>query len=112
MGLIPRAIFYNMLYWDIYQVNSESQNLIGVKFRGTVRKFAIENNIILLAENAQDEENTVRFALIENTYEQELLEKITAFMRTIVSDGEVKQVLNSVPNPILSKLKNNDLTRY
>lgn len=101
-----------MLYWDIYQVNSESQNLIGVKFRGTVRKFAIENNIILLAENAQDEENTVRFALIENTYEQELLEKITAFMRTIISDGEVKQVLNSVPNPILSKLKNNDLTRY
>jgi len=112
MVLVLRAIFYNMLYWDIYQVNSESQNLIGVKFRGTVRKLAIENGIILLAENAQDEENTVRFALIENTYEQELLEKITAFIRTIISDGEVKQVLNNVPNPILSKLKNNDLNRY
>ncbi|MEI6400022.1 MAG: hypothetical protein WCO58_00680 [bacterium] len=63
-----------MTYWDIYQVNSVSANLIGVKFRGTVRKFAIENDIVLLAENAQDEENTVRFALVENTYEEELLQ--------------------------------------
>lgn len=101
-----------MIYWDIYQVNSKNENLIGVKFRGSVRKFAIENDIVLLAENAQDEENTVRFALIENTYEEELLEKITAFIRTIISDGEVKQVLNNIPNPILSKLKNNDLSRY
>jgi hypothetical protein len=30
----------------------------------------------------------------------------------IISDGEVKQVLNNVPNPILSKLKNNDVSRY
>ena len=101
-----------MLYWDIFQVNSVTENLIGVKFRGSLRKYAIENDVVLLAENAQDEENTVRFALIENTYEQELLEKITAFIRTIISDGEVKQALNNVPNPILSKLKNNDLSRY
>jgi tRNA(Ile)-lysidine synthase TilS/MesJ len=101
-----------MIYWDIYQVNSATENLIGVKFRGTMRKFAIENDIVLLAENAQDEENTVRFALIENTYEEELLEKITAFIRTIVPNGVIKQVLNNVPNPILSKLKNNDISRY
>lgn len=101
-----------MLYWDIYQVNSKTENLIGVKFRGSLRKFAIENDFVLLAENAQDEKNTVRFALIENTYEQELLEKITTFIRTIISDGEVKQMLNNMPNPILSKLKNNDLSRY
>lgn len=101
-----------MLYWDIYQVNSATKNLIGVKFRGSVRKFAIENDIVLFAENAHDEENTVRFALIENTYEQELLEKITTFIRTIIFDGEVKKVLSNVPNPILSKLKNNDVSRY
>ena len=101
-----------MLYWDIYQVNSETQNLIGVKFRGTLRKYSIEKDIVLLAENAQDEENTVRFALVENTYEQELLENITTFIKTIVSDAEVKQVLNNIPNPILSKLKNNDISRY
>ena len=101
-----------MLYWDIYQVNSESQNLIGVKFRGSVRKFAIENDFVLLAENAQDEENTVRFALIENTYEPKLLQQIIDFIRSIISDAEIKQVLNKVPNPILSKLKNNDVSRY
>ena len=112
MVLIPRAIFYNMLYWDIYQVNSESQNLIGVKFRGSVRKFAIVNDFVLLAENAQDEENTVRFALIENTYEPKLLQQIIDFIRSIISDAEIKQVLNKVPNPILSKLKNNDVSRY
>lgn len=101
-----------MLYWDIYQVNSATKNLIGVKFRGTVRKFAIENDVVLLAENAQDEENTVRFALIENTYEEALLQHITDFIRSIISDAEIKQVLGKVPNPILSKLKNNDVSRY
>lgn len=101
-----------MLYWDIYQVNSKTQNLIGVKFRGTVRKFAIENDFVLLAENAQDEENTVRFSLIENTYEPKLLQQIIDFIRSIIPDAEIKQVLNKVPNPILSKLKNNDVSRY
>lgn len=101
-----------MLYWDIYQVNSATENLIGVKFRGTVRKFAIENDFVLLAENAQDEENTVRFALIENTYEPKLLQQITDFIRSIIPDAEIKQVLDKVPNPILSKLKNNDISRY
>lgn len=101
-----------MLYWDIYQINSATKNLIGVKFRGSLRKYAVESELVLLAENAQDEENTVRFALVENTYEQELLEKITSFIRTIISDGEVKKVLTNVPNPILSKMKNNDLNRY
>lgn len=101
-----------MLYWDIYQVNSATQNLIGVKFRGTVRKFAIENDFVLLAENAQDEENTVRFALVENTYEEKLLQQITDFIRSIIADAKIKQVLDKVPNPILSKLKNNDASRY
>lgn len=101
-----------MLYWDIYQVNSKTKNLIGVKFRGTVRKFAIENNLVLLAENAQDEENTVRFALIENKYEEKLLQEIINFIRSIILDAEIKQVLGGVPNPILSKLKNNDISRY
>ena len=101
-----------MLYWDIFQVNSATENLIGVKFRGSLRKYAIENNCILLTENAQDEENTVRFALIENTYEKALLDHITTFITTIATDAKVKQVLNHIPNPILSKLKNNDLSRY
>ncbi len=101
-----------MLYWDIYQVNSTTQDLIGVKFRGTVRKFAIENDFVLLAENAQDEENTVRFALLTDSYEEVVLEKISEFIKTIVSDAIVQKVLPNTPNPILSKLKNNDVSRY
>jgi len=64
-----------MLHWDIYQVNSGTQNLIGVKFRGTLRKYSLDNDIVLLAENAQDEENTVRFTLVADTYEVTALQE-------------------------------------
>ncbi len=101
-----------MIYWDIYQVNSETQNLIGVKFRGTLRKYSIEKDIVLLAENAQDEENTVRFALIVDTYEKVILDEIVDFIKTIIIDAVVEKVLPNTSNPILSKLKNNDLSRY
>jgi hypothetical protein len=101
-----------MIYWNIYQVNSLNQNLVGVKFRGTVRKFAIENNIILLAENAEDEENTVRFALVEDSYKEKILEQITNFIQSIVFDARIKKVIGNIPNPILSKIKNNDISRY
>lgn len=101
-----------MLHWDIYQVNSRTQNLIGVKFRGTLRKYSLDNDIVLLAENAQDEENTVRFALVADTYEVTALHNITEFIKTITSDAVVQKVLPNTPNPILSKLKNNDISRY
>jgi hypothetical protein len=101
-----------MIYWDIYQVNSEKQNLIGVKFRGTLRKYSVEKDIVLLAENAQDEENTVRFALIVDTYEKVILDEIVDFIKTIITDAVVEKILPNTPNPILSKLKNNDLSRY
>jgi len=101
-----------MLHWDIYQVNSGTQNLIGVKFRGTLRKYSLDNDIVLLAENAQDEENTVRFALAADTYEEVVLHEITKFIRIIVDDAVVQKVLPNTPNPILSKLKNNDVSRY
>lgn len=102
----------NMLYWDIYQVNSNNQNLIGVKFRGTLRKYSLENDIVLLAENAQDKENTVRFALVADAYEEIVLHNIIGFIKTIVNDAVVEKVLPNTPNPILSKLKNNDISRY
>jgi len=101
-----------MLFWDIYQVNSGTQNLIGVKFRGTLRKYSLDNDIVLLAENAQDEENTVRFALVAGMYEVTSLHNITEFIKTITSDAVVQKVLPNTPNPILSKLKNNDISRY
>jgi hypothetical protein len=102
----------SMLYWDIYQVNSKTENLIGVKFRGTIRKFAIENGLVLLVENATDEENAVRFALLPHKTEVDTLNNILIFIHSIVKDANIQKVLSNTPNPILSKLKNNDLSRY
>ena len=102
----------NLIKWNIYQVNSSLSNLIGVKFRGTLRKFSIENNINLLTENASDEENVVRFALIADNNEKNILEKIENFVKSIINDSTIKIVLSETINPILSKLKNNDISRY
>lgn len=101
-----------LLNWNIYQINSETQNLIGVKFRGSLRKFSVENNIILLTENAVDEENVVRFALIVNEKEKDYFDKINIFLTNFLENPKIKIVLENIPNPILSKLKNNDLRRY
>lgn len=35
--------------------------------RGRIRKFGIENNIVVLAENTEDKENSVRIALLSDS---------------------------------------------
>jgi hypothetical protein len=52
-----------LLTWNIYEISS-SDSLHGIKLRGTIRKFCIENKINCLVENATDRENTVMFALV------------------------------------------------
>ncbi|MCR4312498.1 MAG: hypothetical protein NUV56_04410, partial [Candidatus Uhrbacteria bacterium] len=53
-----------LLRWDIYQITCADQSLTGVMLRGTLRKYALEKGMNLLAENASDEENCVRFAVL------------------------------------------------
>jgi hypothetical protein len=96
------------LLWNIYEIDSNANALHGVMFRGRIRKFAIENNITCLAENASDKENTVRFALLENIDPTETIE----FVQQLIPGTKVAKVMDSVENPILSKLKVNDITRY
>ncbi len=111
-----------MLYWNIFEITSGATPLIGQKFRGKLRKFSIENDIVVIVENAEDKENCVRFALplfvdernhneIHRRYVQNLtsLENLVKF---IVRDSHVEQVLAKVPNPVLSKLTANDESRY
>jgi len=50
----------NLIKWDVYQINTEDSKIHGVKLRGRIRKFALENEFNLLIENATDEENVVR----------------------------------------------------
>lgn len=62
----------------------------------------------LFAENASDKENSVRFALLvgedSNLFRTFLEEKFPGV--------SVEILLSSVPNPVLSKIKVNDTTRY
>ena len=76
--------------------------------RGRIRKLSIENSFNVLAENAEDKDNVVRFATL-NTQDAEL---ITIYIGSIISDSLVVLVDTSVVNPVLSKLKVNDADRY
>jgi hypothetical protein len=96
------------LFWDIYEIESSGDTLHGVMLRGRIRKFAIENNITCLAENSTDKENAVRFALITKTEARPVIDFITK----ILPDSKVSKIMESVENPVLSKLKVNDSSRY
>lgn len=97
-----------ILSWDFYEIRSAGAALHGVKLRGRIRKFTIEKKITCLMENASDEENVVRFALIATANPEMILEFITS----IVPDAVITESLKDVQNPVLSKLKINDSTLY
>ncbi len=97
-----------LLSWDIYEIKTTSSPVNGVKLRGRIRKFWLENNINILAENTQDIEKSVRFALLE----WEDSEKITIYLKSIINDISVELILKGVNNPVLSKLKVNSAERY
>lgn len=97
-----------ILTWDIYEIRCDCATLHGVKLRGRIRKFAIENDLSCLVENASDEENVVRFALLTDTDSM----PISDFVKTLVPEAAISESLKAVPNPVLSKIKVNDPTRY
>lgn len=97
--------------WNIYTLKSNNQDLNGVMLRGRIRKFGIQNNIVILAENTEDVENGVRIALLSEEVDNQL-PQVTDFLTKIIPDIEVQGDLYSVLNPILSKLKCNDESRY
>ena len=97
----------NLLEWDVYEISSQEVPLQGVKCRGRLRKCALEHNINLLAENASDKENTVRFAVLKG-------EDIT-FLQDFINNTFSNPIISKIgifQNPILSSLKHNDETRY
>lgn len=94
--------------WDIYEIQSNAEILHGVMLRGRIRKFTIENGITCLVENASDKENVVRFAIPESHEPV----KITEFIQNLIPGSLVTLTLESIENPVLSKLKINDISRY
>lgn len=97
-----------ILSWDFYEIRSKNTPLHGIKLRGRIRKFTIDNDITCLMENASDEENVVRFALLTFTNPDKVLD----FINSIVPEAVVTESLKNVANPVLSKLKVNDVSRY
>ncbi len=97
-----------LLKWNVYEISSTESSLNGVMLRGRIRKFGLENGINVLAENTEDAENGVRFAtLTESDGEQ-----ISWYVASIVGDVAISRVMEQVVNPVLSKLKVNDASRY
>ncbi len=97
-----------LLSWDFYEIRAKRVALHGVKLRGRIRKFTIENDISCLMENASDEENVVRFALLSSTNSK----LVSDFIKNQVPEAVITKSLKNIPNPVLSKLKVNDSTRY
>ena len=97
-----------LIAWDLYEITSSTTSLIGVKLRGTLRKFAFDNAINLLAENATDKENCVRFGVLSGSDVHLILE----FIAKTFIDTNVESVMENINNPVLSKLKVNDISRY
>lgn len=94
--------------WDIYEIKTKSTPINGVMLRGRIRKFCLEKGRNVLAENTQDIEKSVRFAIPVGDEPKEIVE----YLHKILPDATVKLVLEKIPNPVLSKLKVNKEERY
>ncbi len=97
-----------ILSWDFYEIRADGVPLHGIKLRGSIRKFTIESEISCLMENAADEENVVRFALISGSDPKPVLD----FVKRLIPEAQITDSLKKVQNPVLSKLKVNDSSRY
>jgi hypothetical protein len=97
-----------MQNWNIFEITTDSTPIHGVMLRGRIRKFALENEIELLTENASDIKNTVRFAL----HSEKEPDQVIDFIKTLVSDSKTELVLENIKNPVLSKLQVNQEERY
>ncbi len=97
-----------MKNWNIFEITTELTPIHGVMMRGRIRKFALENEIELLTENASDVKNTVRFAL----HSEQEPNQVIDFIKTLITDSKVELVLEDIKNPVLSKLKVNKEERY
>jgi hypothetical protein len=97
-----------MLSWNIYEITTAGTLTHGVKLRGRIRKFGISAGMNILTENASDQENCVRFAVLD-TQDADV---VTTFVQSLIADVTVNLVSESVYNPVLSKLKVNLDERY
>jgi hypothetical protein len=94
----------DIIKWDVYEMFSKSESLLGVRCRRRIRNYAIRNGFNVLTDNALDKENVVRFAVLEN-YDISELEK---YLHSQFEDLEINKIVSGIENPTLSKWKIND----
>jgi len=97
----------HLIYWDIYEITS-SEVMHNIMFRGRIRKFCLEHNRNVLAENTKEIENGVRFAVPH----KEDANDIINYIKSLFPSAQVSKLKENVPNPVLSKLKVNKEERY
>jgi hypothetical protein len=56
-------MYKELIKWDIYEIQTKETVINNVMLRGRIRKFCLEQNRNVLAENTQDIEKSVRFAI-------------------------------------------------
>ncbi len=83
-----------ILSWDFYEIRSKDTPLHGIKLRGRIRKFTIDNDITCLMENASDEENIVRFALLTFTNPDKILDFIK-ILKLILKDIKIVKMIGN-----------------
>ncbi|MEI8338409.1 MAG: hypothetical protein WCF91_00560 [bacterium] len=96
-----------LLIWDIYEITS-TNSIQGIMLRGRIRKFGEDNHLNILVENAEDNPNSVRFAVLN----KKNADQVINYIQSIVNDSQINLILNSVQNPVLSKIKVNYSERY
>lgn len=97
-----------LLLWDVYEISSRTSSLNGVMLRGRIRKLAIEKEFNVLVENAEDTQNSVRFAVLDGRSK----DRVEDYLEDIITDVKIRLVQEKCPNPVLSKLKVNVESRY
>lgn len=97
-----------ILLWDVYEITSKESSLNGVMLRGRIRKLGIIKSFNVLAENTEDTENSIRFAVLN----KESADTVQVYIKSIIEDAVIELKLRAVPNPIISKLKVNIESRY
>jgi|TARA_B100001964_G_C13711543_1_gene370505 hypothetical protein len=101
-------MYKEIIKWDIYEIKTKSTSINGVMLRGKIRKLCLENKRNVLAENTQDIEKSVRFAIPTG----EDPSTIQEYLHKILPDASIELVREKIPNPVLSKLKINIEDRY
>jgi len=101
-------MFKEIIKWDIYEIQTKQTPINGVMLRGRIRKLCLEAGRNVLVENTRDVEGAVRFAVPS----KEDVQAIREYLERILPDASIYLVLESIPNPVLSKLKVNIEDRY